>query len=180
MKMSAILSRVTSSPEVEEKVCRAWAFSVAHVSNVNDAPNQRNISDSTTSTDSETDIKSYRDDFASENGDVEAQSPDRSMAAEPEKTSVGIEYTVSLHKKLAALSFYFFLSLGLTIQSKMLLGKVRTLDLPAIEGTISDSDLSSRSHTSSPHSTQAQLRSAAMSSCYEAILNQQDWERGRI
>lgn len=161
------------------------AFSVAHLSNVNDAPNQRSISDSATSTDSETDIKSYRDDFASKgllegNGDIEAQRHDRSMVAEPEKTSAGIEYGVSLHKKLVALSFYFFLSLGLTIQSKVLLGKVRTLDLPAIEGTISDSDLSSPSHTSSPHSTQVQLRSAATSSCYEAMLNQQDWERGRI
>jgi hypothetical protein len=54
-----------------------------------------------------------------QNVDVEAQTQ------ATKATDAGVEYTVPTHKKLIALSGYFFLSLGLTLQSKMLLGKVR-------------------------------------------------------
>ena len=72
-------------------------------------------------------MSNYKDSFSAVNspalrdGDVEAQ-----RAREASKqTDAGVEYTVPTAKKLIALSFYFFLSLALTIQSKMLLGKVR-------------------------------------------------------
>ena len=77
------------------------------------------------------DIANYKDNFSSmtspiaRDGDVEAQRHDRPQQIAPAGDTSGVEYTVPTHKKLIALSFYFFLSLGLTIQSKMLLGKVK-------------------------------------------------------
>jgi hypothetical protein len=56
-----------------------------------------------------------------EESDVEAQCVPTADRSAP---SVAKEYRVSLQTKLVALSFYMFLSLGLTLQSKMLLGKV--------------------------------------------------------
>ncbi|KAH8812800.1 TPT-domain-containing protein [Xylogone sp. PMI_703] len=53
--------------------------------------------------------------------DVEAQKGSSTPAAG------ATEYEVPLHQKLVALSFYFFLSLGLTLQSKIVLQKVSFL-----------------------------------------------------
>lgn len=38
--------------------------------------------------------------------------------------TTGVEYAIPTHKKMVALGGYFLLSLGLTLQSKMILGKV--------------------------------------------------------
>jgi hypothetical protein len=43
----------------------------------------------------------------------------------PNEASNAVEYSVSMTTKAISLVTYFFLSLSLTIQSKMLLGKVR-------------------------------------------------------
>jgi len=55
-------------------------------------------------------------------GDVEAQR--NNAPSQPTSDTTGVEYTVPTHKKMVALGGYFLLSLGLTIQSKMILGKV--------------------------------------------------------
>ena len=56
-------------------------------------------------------------------GDLEAQLEVAPPSA-PLSDTTGVEYTVPTHKKMVALGGYFLLSLGLTIQSKMILGKV--------------------------------------------------------
>jgi hypothetical protein len=47
-----------------------------------------------------------------------------SQSTTPNESSNAVEYDVSMTTKAVALILYFLLSLGLTIQSKMLLGKV--------------------------------------------------------
>ena len=64
-------------------------------------------------------------------GDVEAQRNAPSQRA-PTSDTTGVEYTVPTHKKMVALGSYFLLSLGLTIQSKMILGKVSYQFAPTI------------------------------------------------
>ena len=48
-----------------------------------------------------------------------------SQSETPNEASTAVEYSVSMTTKAISLVVYFLLSLGLTIQSKMLLGKVR-------------------------------------------------------
>jgi hypothetical protein len=48
-----------------------------------------------------------------------------SQSETPNEASNAVEYSVSMTTKAISLVIYFLLSLGLTIQSKMLLGKVR-------------------------------------------------------
>ena len=48
-----------------------------------------------------------------------------SQSKTPNEASNAVEYGVSMTTKAISLVLYFLLSLGLTIQSKMLLGKVR-------------------------------------------------------
>jgi hypothetical protein len=48
-----------------------------------------------------------------------------SQSETPNEASNAVEYSVSMTTKAISLVVYFLLSLGLTIQSKMLLGKVR-------------------------------------------------------
>jgi hypothetical protein len=73
-------------------------------------------------------MSSYKDNFSTLNtptgrdGDLEAQ---RDAPPPPQATvgDAGMEYTIPTHTKLMALGGYFLLSLVLTLQSKMLLGK---------------------------------------------------------
>lgn len=55
-------------------------------------------------------------------GDLEAQQDAPPIPTLSDTT--GVEYSVPTHKKMVALGGYFLLSLGLTLQSKMILGKV--------------------------------------------------------
>jgi hypothetical protein len=48
-----------------------------------------------------------------------------SQSETPNEASNAVEYSVSMTSKAISLVIYFLLSLSLTIQSKMLLGKVR-------------------------------------------------------
>jgi hypothetical protein len=48
-----------------------------------------------------------------------------SQSEAPNEASNAVEYSVSMTTKAISLVIYFLLSLGLTIQSKVLLGKVR-------------------------------------------------------
>ena len=57
-------------------------------------------------------------------GDLEAQEELPQQNAPKDK---GLEYTIPTHTKLVALAGYFLLSLALTLQSKMILGKVTGL-----------------------------------------------------
>ena len=50
-----------------------------------------------------------------------------SQSETPKEASNAVEYSVSMTTKAISLVIYFLLSLGLTIQSKMLLGKVRRI-----------------------------------------------------
>ena len=54
--------------------------------------------------------------------DLEAQNETPQQQNAP--SDKGLEYTIPTHTKLIALGGYFLLSLALTLQSKMILGKV--------------------------------------------------------
>lgn len=76
-----------------------------------------------------------------ESVDLEAQKEENRLSPQvspsAQSGSGAIEYEVSLHKKLVALAFYFFLSLGLTLQSKIVLQKVRHIvDHPHLAASI--------------------------------------------
>jgi len=105
--------------------------------------------------------------------DLESQTK---TAKKPELESNATEYGVSLSTKVAALSIWFSLNLALTIQSKMLLGKV---SLPLGTNGKSLMENSSHSHICSLLSILGQLLLDAILLCSGDISSRRIFPRGR-